>query len=155
MQVPARGPGPGIGHPARVDRLLHRGHHQLLAQSGPAPVAVRQDFAEAVAGVHVQDREGEAPRAEGLLCQPQEHGRSRAPVEQQHGPLALGDHLPQDEDGVGLEEVQVAGPDGAPGGGPGGVAAARRRSDEGGHGRSLGSPGRAGDRVAQKGENPI
>ena len=56
--------GPGIGHPAGVDRLLDRGHQQLFAQLGDPAVSEVDDLGEVVPGVHVHDGEGEASRAE-------------------------------------------------------------------------------------------
>ena len=70
-------------------------------------VAELDDLREVVAGVDVHDREREARRAEGLLGQAQEHDRVLAAAEQQHRPLELRRHLPEDVDRLGLERLQV------------------------------------------------
>src|SRR5579884_2399262 len=73
LQPVAGGAGSGLlYHPALVDRLLHRGHDQPLAELGHAAVAELDRLGEVVAGVDVHDREGEAARAEGLLGEPGE-----------------------------------------------------------------------------------
>jgi hypothetical protein len=56
-----------------------------------------------VPGVHVHDREREAPRAERLLGQAQEDQRVLAAAEQEHRPLELGRNLAEDVDRLGFE----------------------------------------------------
>ena len=108
LQAVPRGVDPGIlDHPAGVDRLLHRGHHQPGAQLGDPPVAELEHLGEVVAGVHVHHREGDAGRPERLLGQPQHDDRVLAAGEQQDRPLELGRHLPDDVDRLGLEAVQM------------------------------------------------
>ncbi len=102
----ARGPRL-LDDAARVDRLLHRGDDEPLAELGHAPVAVLDHLGEVVPRVDVHQREGEAARAERLLGQAQQHDRVLAAGEQQHGPLELGGDLAHDVDGLGLELVEV------------------------------------------------
>src|SRR4051812_707774 len=90
-----------------VDRRLHGGDDQPLAELGYAPVAELDHLGEVVPGVHVQDREREACGPERLLGQPQQHDRVLAAGEQQYGPLELGGDLAHDEDRLGLEQPQV------------------------------------------------
>src|SRR6185436_7312240 len=51
-----------LDHAALVDRLLHRGDHQALAELGDAAVAELDRLGEVVAGVDVHEREREARR---------------------------------------------------------------------------------------------
>ena len=100
--------GPGVlDHPAAVDRLLDRGHHQLGVELGHTAVPELEDLGEVVAGVDVHDREGQAGRPEGLLGQPEHHDRVLAPREQQHRALELGHHLTHDVDRLGLEGLEM------------------------------------------------
>ena len=109
LQPVARGARPALlDHAPAVDRLLHRGDEQLLAQLRDAAVAELEHLREVVAGVDVQQREREAPGAERLLGQPQQHDRVLAAGEQQRRPLALGGDLAHDVDRLGLEVVEVA-----------------------------------------------
>ena len=50
---------------------------------------------------------GKPPGPEGLDGQVEQNGRVLAAAEQQDRPLAFGGHLPHDEDGVRLEEVEM------------------------------------------------
>ena len=59
-----------------------------------------------MAGVHVQDGEGDRSGPEGLAGQVQHDHGVLAPGEQQHGAAALGGDLPDDEDGLGLQDVK-------------------------------------------------
>ena len=102
----ARGPVSSTTRPG-VDRVLHAGHDQPLAQLGHAAVAELDDLGEVVAGVDVHEREREARRAERLLGQAQQHDRVLAAAEQQHRALELGGDLAHDVDGLGLERLQV------------------------------------------------
>src|SRR3954452_4980287 len=90
-----------------VDRLLHRGDDQPLAELGHAAVAELDDLAEVVARVHVHERERERRRAERLLGESQEHDRVLAAAEQQHGLGQLGGHLAHHVDRLGLEGLEV------------------------------------------------
>jgi hypothetical protein len=90
-----------------VDRLLHAGDDQALAELGDAAVAELDDLREVVPGVDVHEREREPARPEGLLGQAQQHDRVLAAGEQQHGPLELGGDLAHDVDGLGLQGSQV------------------------------------------------
>ena len=102
------GLGPGLlGHPAGVDRLLDRGHHELGVELGHPAVAELEHLGEVVAGVHVHDREGQAGRPEGLLGQPEHDDRVLAAREQQHGTLELGHHLAHDVDRLRLERLEM------------------------------------------------
>jgi hypothetical protein len=98
----------GAQHDAAArDRFVDRAHDQPLAQFGNAPVAEFDDLGKIVSGVHVQQREREARRAEGLDGQVQQHDRVLAAGKKQRRVRALAGHLAQDVDGLGLEPVQV------------------------------------------------
>src|SRR6185295_11359942 len=61
-------------HAAAAHRILDRAHDQALAQLGRSPVAEVGDLGEVVPGVDMHQREREAPRAECLLRETQQHG---------------------------------------------------------------------------------
>src|SRR3954453_2075817 len=108
LEAVARGVRPGLlDHAAAVDRLLHRGDAEPLAELGHAAVAERDDLGEVVAGVDVHEREREQRRAERLLGQAQQHDRVLAAAEQQHRLGQLGGDLAHDVDRLGLEGLQV------------------------------------------------
>ena len=94
---------------AVVDRLLHGGDDQPLAELGDAAVAEVDDLREVVPRVDVHEREREARRAERLLGQAQQHDRVLAAAEQQHRLLELGGDLAHDVDRLGLEGLEVSG----------------------------------------------
>ncbi len=98
-----------FAHAALVDGLLHRSHDEALAELLDAAVAELEHLGEVVTGVDVHDREGELRGAEGLLGDAQQDDGVLAAREQQHRPLELGRDLAHDEDGLGLEGVQVGG----------------------------------------------
>ena len=102
----ARGPRSSTTRPASIESCT-RGDEQPLAELGDAAVAELDHLGEVVAGVDVQQREREAPGAERLLGQAQQHDRVLAAREQQHRALALGGHLAHDVDGLGLEVLEV------------------------------------------------
>src|SRR3954449_4611981 len=108
LQPVARRARPGLlGHAPVVDRLLHGGDDQPLAELGDAAVAELDDLGEVVPGVDVHQREREPPRPEGLLGQPQHHDRVLAAAEEHHRPLELGGDLAHHVDRLGLEDLQV------------------------------------------------
>ena len=108
LQLVARGARAGLlDDAARVDRLLHRGDDEPLAELRDAPVAVLDHLGEVVPRVDVHQREREAAGAERLLGQAQQHDRVLAAREQQHGPLELGGDLAHDVDRLRLELVEV------------------------------------------------
>ena len=106
----------GIYHPTGVDRVLHGGDQQPLAQLLDATIAEVDDFGEVVAGVDMHDREREVSGPERLFGQPEQHRRVLAPAEQEHRALTFGGHFPHDEDGMGLQQVEMV--DRRPGGSP-------------------------------------
>src|SRR3712207_8860395 len=65
------------------------------------------DLGELVAGRDLHEREREAPGAERLLGDAQQHDRVLAAAEQQHGALELGGDLAHDVDRLALERVEV------------------------------------------------
>jgi hypothetical protein len=77
------------------------------APSARERVTKLDHLGEVLTGVDVHDREGELLGREGLDREVQQHRRILAAREEQDRSFALGDHLAQDEDGVGLEEVEV------------------------------------------------
>ena len=111
LQLVARGARSGLlDDAARVDRLLHRGDEQRLAELGDAPVAELDHLGEVVAGVDVHDRERELAGPERLLGEPEQDDRVLAAGEEEHGPLELGGELAHDVDGLRLELVEVGEP---------------------------------------------
>ena len=108
LELVSRRARPGlVDDPAFVDRLLDARDDEPLAELCDAPIAELDHLGEVVAGVDVHDREGELPRPEGLLGQPQQHDRVLAAGEEQHGPLELGRDLAHDVHRLGLELVEV------------------------------------------------
>src|SRR4051794_29395114 len=108
LQPVARRARPGLlDDAAAVDRLLHGGDDQPLAELGDAAVAEVDDLREVVARVHVHERERERRRTERLLGQPQEDDRVLAAAEEQHRLGELGRDLAHDVDRLGLEDVHV------------------------------------------------
>ena len=95
-----------LAQTAVVDVVLDAGHHEPQTELLDRPVAVGQQLGEVVAGVHVQDGEGDRSGPEGLARQVQHDHGVLAPGEQQHGAAALGGDLPDDEDGLGLQDVK-------------------------------------------------
>ena len=71
-------------------------------------VAVGQHLGEVMTGVHVQDGEGDRSGPEGLARQVQHDHGVLASGEQQDGVAAFGGDLPDDEDGLGLQDVKNA-----------------------------------------------
>src|SRR6478736_3786538 len=111
LQPVARGARAGLlDHAPGVDRLLHGGDDQALAELGHAAVAELEDLREVVPGVDVHEREREPRGAERLLGQPQQHDRVLAAAEQQHRLLELGRDLAHHVDRLGLERLQVGEP---------------------------------------------
>src|SRR3954447_6319950 len=92
---------------ALVDRLLHRGDDEALAELLHAAVAELDHFGEVVAGVDVHDRERELARPERLLGKTEQHDRVLAAGEEQHRPLELGRDLAEDVDRLCLEVVEM------------------------------------------------
>ena len=131
LEAIARRVGARVGHPALIDGVLDLRHEQPCSLGLHLGVPVGEHLGEVVAGVHVEHGEGEAARPEGLGGQVQQHGGVLAAAEEQHRALRFGGHLADDEDGKGLEQMEVPqgvlhGPDqggdrcgGTPGGGPG------------------------------------
>src|SRR3954453_20239066 len=108
LQAVARRARPGLlDDPAVVDRLLHGGDDQPLAELGDTAVAELDDLGEVVARVHVHERERERRRAEGLLGQAQQDDPVLAAAQEQHGLGQLGRDLAHDVDRLGFEDVQV------------------------------------------------
>jgi hypothetical protein len=86
---------------------LDAGDFETQAQSGHPLVAIGNHFREVVTGVDVHDWEGQLLGGEGLHGEVQEHGRVLSTGEQQNGTLALGHDFTNNEDCVGLEDVEV------------------------------------------------
>jgi hypothetical protein len=108
LQAVARGPLANlVDDPSGVDRVLHGGDEQPLAELGHAAIAEGDDLREVVARVDVHEREGEARGPEGLLGQAQQDDRVLAAREEEHGPLELCGDLAHDVDGLALERFEV------------------------------------------------
>ena len=99
-----------LDDPPPVDRVLHRGDEQTLAQLGDAAVAELDHLGEVVPRVDVHDREREAAGPEGLLRQAQEDDRVLAAREEEHRPLELAGDLAEDVDRLCLQLVEVREP---------------------------------------------
>ena len=95
-----------------------------------------------MAGVDVEDREGDLARLERLGRQVQQDGRVLAAAEEEDGAFRLGRHLADDEDGQRLQQVEMAQ----------GVA---EGTDQGGHGRVRAAPGRRGEPVGGRGSSGL
>ncbi len=98
-----------------VDRPLHGGDDEPLAELRDAPVAELDRLGEVVTRVDVHQREREATGAEGLLREAQEHDRVLAAREEEHRPLELRGDLAHDVDRFRLERVEVTQVDGVEG----------------------------------------
>ena len=108
LQPVARRVRPGLlDRAALVDRLLHGGDDQPLAELGDAALDEVGDLGELVPGRDLHEREREAAGAERLLGEAQQDDRVLAAAEQQHGPLELGGDLAHDVDRLALERVEV------------------------------------------------
>ena len=114
------------------DRVLDRAHDQPLAQLGRARVAKRDHFGEVVAGVDVQQREREAPGAERLLREAQQHERILAAREEQGGVARTGPRL---RAGCGSPRTRAS----RGGAASAGAATRRRRARRCGSARTAGS----------------
>ena len=96
-----------LAQTAVVDVVLDRGDHQAHPEALDDGVPVGQDLREVVAGVHVQQREGDGSGPEGPDRQVQ-HDHGVLPAgEQQHGTTALRDGFADDGDGFSLQRVEL------------------------------------------------
>ena len=101
---------------AAFDGVLQMAHHQTFAHLGHTAVAEFDHFGEVVAGVHVQEREGQAAFEvaififgfEGFFCQAQNNARVFATREQEGRALKRSHGFAQDEDGFFFQPIQVA-----------------------------------------------
>ena len=97
-----------LGRAAGVDRVLHGGDDQLLAELGHAPVAELEHLGEVVARVDVHDREREAaPGRNAFSARRSSTIESLPPLNSSTGPLELGGDLAHDVDRLGLERAQL------------------------------------------------
>ena len=94
-------------HAALSDRFLHGADNQPQAGALDELVAEREGLGEIVASIDVQQGQRRAGGQERLAGQPEKHGGVLAAGEEQHGALELRDHLPQHEDGLVFELVEV------------------------------------------------
>ena len=104
------------------DRFLVGVHDQPHAHLFGVPVAEVDHLLELVGRVDVEQREGNRPRVERLLREPQQHRGVLADRVEHHRPLELGDHFPEDVHAFRLEHAQVIE-----------AGLNRRRSSEGWH----------------------
>ena len=109
LEAVARTERAGVGDLALVDRVLDVGHDQSRAGGLDGAVAELEDLGEVLSGVDVHDGKGKLLGREGLGRQVQQDGRVLAAGEEQDGAFALGHDLAQDENGVGLEQVEMVG----------------------------------------------
>ena len=85
-----------------------------MDDAGSAPISRAKSIAEAdhfgelVAGVDVEEREGDVAGIEGLLRQAQHHRGVLADGVEHHRVPELGRDFAQDVDALGLEQLQVA-----------------------------------------------
>ena len=99
LQPVAHATRPRVGHSALVDGVLHLGHQEPCALRLDLRVPVVEHLGEVVAGVHVHDREGDPAGPERLGGQVEQDSGVLAPAEEKDGPLGLGGHFADDEDG--------------------------------------------------------
>ena len=109
LEPVARAHDAGVLDLALVDRVLHLGDDQARADALDRRVAELDDLGEVLTGVDVQHRERQLLGGEGLHREVQEHRGVLATREEQDRTFALRDHFSQDEDGVGLQQVEVVG----------------------------------------------
>jgi hypothetical protein len=94
-------------HLAGADRVLDGPDDEPLAELRRAAIPEGDHLGVVVAGVHVQEREGEAGRPERLLGEPEQADRVLAPGEQEHRVRALSGDLAEDVDRLRFEPVEV------------------------------------------------
>ena len=99
LQAVARGHRTRIGDAPLIDGVLHLRHDEPGPFGLHLGVAVREYLVEIVARVDVQNGEGDPAGLECFCGQVQEDGGVLAAAEEEHGPLGLGGHLADDEDG--------------------------------------------------------
>ncbi len=109
LEAIARTHGAGVLDLALVDRVLHLGDDEARADARDGGVAELDDLGEVLTGVDVQHRKRELLGREGLDREVQQHRRVLAAGEEQDRAFALRDHLSEDENGVGLQQVEVVG----------------------------------------------
>ncbi len=97
-----------LDHPSGVDVFLDRGDDQAHSVLLDQLVAGRDHLVEVVSGVDVHHRERQPAGTEGPQRQMQHDDGVLAAREQQHRPLELGGHLPNDVDRLCLQRTQVA-----------------------------------------------
>ena len=108
LEAVAAGAGTGVLHErAGVDVVLHARHEEAGAHLLHHRVAERDHLGEVVPGVDVHHRERHPGGRERLHGQVEHDDGVLAAREQQHRPLELGRHLPDDVDGLRLEGPQV------------------------------------------------
>jgi hypothetical protein len=90
-----------------VDGILHEAHDQLQRRTLHQPSREVERFREVVAGVDVQQREGDACPGGRRARQVHQHDRIFAAGEEHHRPLALRRHFAQHEDRLGFQLFQV------------------------------------------------
>ncbi len=92
---------------AGVDRILHVGDDEALAELGHAAIAELDHLREVVPGVDVHQDQREAGGAKRLLGESQEHDRVLAAGEQDHRSLELGRDLAEHVDRLGLQCIEM------------------------------------------------
>ena len=93
---------------ACCERRFVAPHQQLRADGARHLIAKRNHLFELVAGVDVQQREGNFAGEEGLLGEPQHDGGVFADRIEHDRIFELGGDLAQDVDALGLQQLQVA-----------------------------------------------
>jgi hypothetical protein len=99
LQAIARRDGARVGHPALVDGVLDLGDEETRPLCLDLRIAVGEHLGEVVAGVDMEDGEGDPSRLERLGGQVEQDRRVLASAEEQDRALRLGGHLAYDEDG--------------------------------------------------------
>jgi hypothetical protein len=94
-------------HAALRHRVLDRAHDEPLAELGGAPIAEGDHLRIVVAGVDVQEREGEPAGPERLLREAEQADGVLAAREEERGARALARDLAEDVDRLRLEPVEV------------------------------------------------
>jgi hypothetical protein len=82
--------------------------NQLRPDFGHIPVPELDHLFELIAGINVQEREGNGTREERLLRQPKQHRRVLPNRIKQHWICAFGNYLAEDVNAFSLKLLQMA-----------------------------------------------
>jgi hypothetical protein len=97
-----------FGDTAAVDRFLHAGDDQSLAQLGDTEVAILERLGKVVAGIDVHEWKWKPRRPKRELGEPEQDDRVLATREEQAHALTLRDELAKDVNRLVFEGSKVA-----------------------------------------------